>query len=155
MSLAPIFQALESLEEAMARLYERYAESFADDTETAALFARLALEEHGHARQVSLQRRLTQKLAERVVSLPVGQAEIARMIAETGDAAARASTTTLAEALALAAGLEATAAERHLGRALSMVDPEIARLVAGLGRGDNDHLERVRAFAASRGITLS
>ena len=154
MRLVEMFQALEWLELAMASLYERLAASHRDDGEASRLFTRLALEEHGHAREVVLQRKLTMQIPRVSLEVPVDHLALLQMREEVAAAATGREKLPLSEVLTLAARLEATAAERHLSTMLSEVDPEIARFVSGLGRGDNDHLERLRAFAATRRIDL-
>jgi len=154
MRLVEMFQALEWLELAMASLYERLAASHRDDGEASRLFTRLALEEHGHAREVVLQRKLTMQIPRVSLEVPVDHLALLQMREEVAAAATGREKLPLSEVLTLAARLEATAAERHLSTMLSEVDPEIARFVSGLGRGDNDHLERLRALASTRCISL-
>jgi len=154
MRLVEMFQALEWLELAMASLYERLAARHQEDTEAFRLFSRLAIEEHAHAREVVLQRKLTMQLPRVPLDVPVDHPALLRLREEVAATASGLDKLSLSDTLILAAGFEATAAERHLSTMLSEVDPEIARFVSGLGRGDNDHLERLRAFAATRRIDL-
>ena len=154
MGLVETFRALEELELAMARLYELLAESHATDTEAARLFLRLAIDEHSHARQVALQRRLVLQLPQPPADIPLYQAETLRLHQEVVTAACAAGKIPLEKAVILAIYFEASAAEHHIGVPLADVDPEISRVVSALGRGDNDHLERLRSFAAGRGISI-
>jgi rubrerythrin len=154
MSLTQTFQALERLETAMAGYYERLAELHAADAQASRLFARLAIEEHGHAREVALQRRLTTQVSQPNLDAVVELPEILRVLEEVGIAAGAIQKLPLEKAIALAAAFELSAAEAHLRGVLGKVDAGVSHLLTGLGRGDNDHHSRLVAFAVSRGMPV-
>jgi rubrerythrin len=154
MSLTQAFQALERLEQAMAGFYERLAQVHAGDAEAARLFTRLAIEEHAHAREVALQRRLTMQISEPDFPAAVDPADILRVLEEVGVAAGAIPRISLDKALDLAAAFESSAAEAHYRGILSGIDTGMSRLVTALGHGDRDHRARLVSFAAARGIAL-
>ncbi len=150
MSLMQAFQALERLELAMALFYERLEKVHARDVEASRLFSRLALEEHAHAREVALQRRLTMQISEPDFPAAVDTGEILRVLEEVTVASGAIRKVALDKALGLAAAFEASAAEAHFRGILSQIDTGVSRLVNGLGQGDLSHHERLVSFAATR-----
>jgi rubrerythrin len=149
-----LLRPLERLETAMGEIYDTLATTFVADSEASGLFSRLALEERSHLSQIQFLRRLARtsraelslvKLHLEVVLDELARIEIARGAAHK---------LSLQEALALTCEFEQGAAETHGRQALAAARPELVELFANLARGDAQHQEALREFAARRGFPV-
>lgn len=152
MKIEVAFRPLAEMERTLAELYGSWAEAFEDDREAAFVFFRMSSEEKGHAALVEYARRFVQKdpkLGGEIdidLSLVQGAINKVRVIRETGAAPS------VHRAVEIALDLEASAAESHYLNALKQMNPEMERLLKCLGSEDQQHIDRLKDFAAKRGI---
>jgi len=145
--ILPALQALSELETSIAKLYEHYRDSFAENPKAKMLFFRMAREEHGHVRIVAYQRRLVRANPRLFGNIDLDLTEVERTTAAVQVLAAQPSPPTVDEAVGAALRIETSAAESHYRSALASSDEEIAVFLENLARGDKEHLARLMAFA--------
>jgi hypothetical protein len=154
MNVEAVCRPLMEFERAMADLYARWAGVFDDDREAAFVWVKMANEEKGHASLIDYQRRVFQKNPKLAGEVDVDLGAIASGMAHVRSLYDASVPPTLAEAVALAYGIETSAAESHFRNAIRQANPELERLLGCLGGEDKAHLERLKEFAARRGIAL-
>jgi rubrerythrin len=153
MKIEAAVRPLAELERSLAELYGSWAEAFeGGDREAAFVFFRMSSEEKGHAALIDYAKRFVQKdpkLGGEIdidLSLIQGAINKVRVIRETG------AIPSVHRAVEIALDLEASAAESHYLNALKQMNPEMERLLKCLGGEDQQHLGRLKEFAARRGF---
>ena len=154
MNVGSVFRPLSDLEKSMADLYSQWAAVFDDDREAAFLWIKMANEERGHAALVDYQRRVVQKNPLLSGEVDIDMRIVDAALVELTALRESARQPTLAEAVSTALRLETSAAESHYGNAVKKLNPELHRLLSCLGGEDRGHLDRLKTFAASRGIEV-
>jgi rubrerythrin len=152
MNVEAVFRPLSDLEKSLADLYAQWAAVFDTDREAAFLFVKMANEEKGHASLVDYQRRVIQKNPKLSGDVEADLGVIESALEEIRALRESPNPPTLAEAVKIALQLESSAAESHYKNALRNANVELERLLNCLGGEDRGHLERLKAFARSRGI---
>ncbi len=153
MQAETVFRNLIKFARASAELYFFWAETFHADQEAAAIWGKMATEETGHANLVVYQRRVLRKSAGHLGDVDAAMDEVA-LLTDIVQRAMEGPPHALDEAVRLASWIEASAAGSVLQGALSQTDPGIQKLLQHLGADDRLHVERLKAFAAGRGIPL-
>jgi rubrerythrin len=148
-----VFRTLIKFARASADLYFFWAETFQADPEAAAVWGKMAREETGHANLVVYQRRVLRKSAGLLGEVDAAMDEVT-LLTDIVHRALDGTPHKLDEAVRLASWIEASAAGSELQSALTQSDPGIQKLLEHLGTDDRMHVERLKAFAASRLIPL-
>lgn len=148
-----VFRNLIKFSRASAELYFFWAETFQDDGEAAAIWGRMGREETSHANLVVYQRRVLRKSAGRLEDVDAAMDEIT-LLTDIVQRALDGTPHALDEAVRLAAWIEASVAAKELQGAVTQADPGIRDLLQHLGTDGGLHVERLKAFAAGRGIPL-
>lgn len=151
-----ILQSLESLEESMARFYERLRQHYSCDAEVAGFFALMRDEEFFHRDIVRYQQRIMFTSAESSSDLQDYDQEAIDQVTRTvEDLVAREPSLTLNEALRAAVTLEASATEQHYRTVVGQASPALGKLVRSLGCCDKDHAARLSSFVLDHGESPS
>lgn len=153
MNVDVVFRRLIEFERAIAQLYERWAEVFSEDREAALLWSKMAIEEIGHANLILYQRRVFKNDPNLSADVDVALDEVVMLLGIVRRSM-EGPPHGPEEAVRLAAWIEASAAESELRGALRESNPDIQRLLDHLGGDDRQHVERLKAFAQKRGISL-
>jgi rubrerythrin len=147
-----VFRPLEDLESSMVALYQWYADVFTLDAEARAVFTKLAGEEKGHVALVRYQKKLVTKNMAMFGHVDVDLQEVRQLTAEAHELMRAPSRPSLEEAVASAVRFERSAAECHLRSAMKQANPDLAKLLSALCKGDEGHLGGLVAFAKKRGL---
>jgi rubrerythrin len=139
-------------EQTVADLYAALAERHAADHEAARVFHRLAMEEDAHVRLIEYLRRLARHNGDEFGEVQIDLAAVEEATRRVLSFHRSVGPHDLEEAVKFAISLEASAAEVHDRSALAQANPQISDLLANLGRGDQDHADSLRRFAAARSI---
>ena len=146
-------EKLAQLEEAVGGLYGIFGERFAGSAPVAEFWRRLARDEAGHA--ASLRSFPGDELPlDEVEPVPDDPFQVEPSLRHLVCLRARAEEieVSLEGALALAYGIEHSLAERHVR--IQSAGGGLRRLFEHLASADDEHLARLRAFAAGRGVFL-
>jgi hypothetical protein len=149
-----LFRPLAEFEASVGELYERYSRVFAGDPEVALMFYRMAMEERGHVDLIEYQRRLVRKNPEQFSGVTADLDEIKALHLRVVEARVTEPPPALPAAVALAFGIETSAAEYHFRGAMRESNPATARLLESLGRADRLHTIGLQEFAQARGLEL-
>ena len=137
---------LERFERHLGDLYSLFAEVLHGDHEASTLFATMAMEEYGHSRLVAYQRRVLDENPELFGDLALDVAEVFRATAQVQRVRQRAARLSVAEAVAIASGFEASAAEYHTRMAMLQANSAFAAFLNQVGQADHEHQERLEAL---------
>ncbi len=154
MLITHAFRPMIELETELSRLYESWADRFSSDTEASQLFAKLSREEKTHASLIEYQQRIFKKNRQFETHVQIEVAAIDAVIAEIRRVRKEAPPATVAHAVVIALGMEASAAESHFKNALRKANEEVERLLNSLGKEDGAHVRALEEFAAKRDIPL-
>jgi rubrerythrin len=146
-------EQLAQLEEAVGGLYGLLGERFAGSAPVAEFWRRLARDEAGHAAVLRAfsEENLPLEGAETSADDPFQVEQSLRHIDRLRRRAEEIEVS-LEGALALAYGIEHSLAERHVR--VQSAAGGLRRLFEQLASADDEHLARLRAFAAGRGVFL-
>jgi hypothetical protein len=154
MLIESALRRLVELETSMADLYDWYAETFEGDTEAAFVFARMTIEEKGHARLVEYQRRMVLKNPTLLPEVDMDMTGIEAVLAKARELRASPRVPTVEEALRETLRLEMSAAESYYRSTLRNVGPDMARILDALGGDDGQHVRRIVQLAWRRGVSI-
>jgi len=144
-------QAIKALESKIGELYRCFSDTFKDDAEGAALFARLARDEDKHCSIVEFEIRLIIKDHNLPAVQGVDPELLEREQQKIGDLL-KCHALTLAEAVAASLSLEQTATESYYRSSVVDQFPDLAGLIKRLGAGDKSHYNSLVRFASARGF---
>jgi rubrerythrin len=153
MQIEAVFRPLIDLERAIADLYGHWSDVYEADREAAFVWVKMANEEKGHASLVDYERRVVQKNPKMSGEVDISLAEVASAT-EAVRNCLQGQPLSLEDAVRFAYDLETAAAESHYRNAVKLSHPELQRLLDCLGSEDRQHIERLKAFAEKRGISL-
>jgi rubrerythrin len=143
MSASYALSLLESFEKHLGDLYDLFAQLHAGDPEVAALFARLALEERGHASEIAYQGRIIDANPEAFRGILIDTADLMTEMVKLKRAWVTARSRSADEALRAAIEFETSAADYHGRMAVGQVNGEFASFLSSLGGDDEEHRERL------------
>ena len=147
-----ILRHLEDVEQRLAKLYRLLGEKFAEDTEAAFVFYRMSLEEKSHAALVQYQSRLAKQNPKLFPAVPFDlDATLAEKV-KLNKILDRFGVLDLEGAVTTSLELETAYFESHCRAATAASVPELSRLLASLGAGDESHIRQLIDFAGRRGI---
>ena len=146
MRLGTVLKHLSELEQAAADLYEWYAQIFDDIEDAKAFFTKMHKEELAHRDLVDFQRRLTVQSSDTFDEVAVQLQEIKAAIG-TIEKHMSEGVFELKDALDFACWLENNIAETHYKTAVSKSNPEFAKLIQALAKGDQNHSLQMQVFA--------
>ena len=144
-------QAIKGLESKTGELYRGFADTFKDDAEAGALFARLARDEDKHCSIIEYEIRLIVKDHDLPAGAAVDREKIEREQQKVGDLL-QCTGLSLADAVAAAFTLEQTATESYYRSAVAEKLPDLVGLIKRLGVGDKAHYNSLVKFGAARGF---
>lgn len=150
--MVTLLRHLEDVEQRLAKLYRLLSEKFAEDAEAAFVFYRMSLEEKSHASLVQYQSRLARQNPKLFPAVPF---DLDAMLADKvalNKVLDRFGVLDLEAAVTTALELETAYFESHCRAATSAAVPELSRLLASLGAGDEAHIRQLIDFAGRRGI---
>jgi rubrerythrin len=141
--LAHLLELCARLEQAHARLYGALAEAHAASPRVAALWAKTAREEEGHAAQFRL---AATRYLDRIVAVRVDPSEAIRLLEGVTALTERArqSPPIITEALRQAIQLEELMAALHLDRAADFLKPADRSLFRAMMAADQAHAQALR-----------
>lgn len=147
-----ILRHLEDVETRLAKLYKLFSEKFAEDAEAAFVFYRMSMEERSHASLIQYQLRLAKQNPKLFPAVPFDldttlaeKAKLTRILDRCG-------VLDLEGAVATGLQLETAYFESHCRAAAAASVPELSRLLASLGAGDEAHIKNLIDFAQRRGL---
>lgn len=147
-----ILRHLEDVEERLAKLYRLFSEKFAEDAEAAFVFYRMSVEEKSHAALVQFQSRLAKQNPKLFPAVPFDLDATLTDKVKLNKILDRYGVLDLESAVTTALELETAYFESHCRAATSASVPELSRLLASLGAGDETHIRQLIDFAGRRGI---
>lgn len=147
-----VFASMERFEGKMAELYRWYSELYAEDAEAAALFYRMSVDEKSHLNVVRYEKRLVLRNPKLFGSIQIDALAVDEGTAKADTLLSARKTLPLEEAVRFAIDLENGAAERCYRLALQQSNPEVAKLLNGMGAGDRQHQEALVEFAKRRSL---
>lgn len=154
MLISHAFRPMIELEKELSALYASWADRFSSDKEASQLFAKMSREEAGHANLIEYQQRIHKKNRQFEKEVKIEPSAIETTIGEIRKLRTSAPPSSVAQAVSLALGMEASAAETHFKNALRQANEEVARLLNTLGKEDSAHLAALKEFATKRDIPL-
>lgn len=137
----------EQVERGARDIYRALAARFADDTQSAAVFSRLAAEEEEHANRIQLLRNQYMRNPELIGQMTVCCADLEHLIARTRDVLATVESEdalTVAKATQLLAQLERELAGVHAHLIAESADPSIKQFFEFLATQDRQHEDLLR-----------
>ena len=140
---------LQRFETHLGDLYGLFAEVLRDDREVSALFAKMALEEYGHAELVAYQRRILEQNPELFSDLDLDLDEVFQATARVRHVRERAPSLSATEAATRALEFESSAAEYHSRMAMLQANSGFAAFLNRLGHADHEHQERLETLIRS------
>ncbi len=152
MTSQQVFASMEKFEGKMSDLYRWYSELYAEDTEAAALFYRMSVEEKSHLNTVRYERRLMLQNPKLFSSVQFDSLSMDEEVARVDQLLGARRRLPLEEAVRVAIDLEGGAAERCYKVALQNSGPELAKLLNGMAAGDRQHRDALAQFAERRGL---
>ncbi len=147
-----ILPILQGLEDELGELYLWFSDLFEANPAASVAFARLSRDERNHSSMVAYLRRLVRQSSSRFAAVMTDAGRVEDALRQVRACRQLPTPPHLEDAVRLAVALEMAAAEAHLPRTVGAEDEELRRLLEGLGAGDREHLERLRALAADLGI---
>lgn len=147
--------AMEKFEGKMAELYRWYSELYAEDAEASALFYKMSVDEKSHLNVVRYEKRLILQNPALFGAIKVDRRAVQEDTAKVEALLGARRRLALEEAVRLAMDLENGSAERCYRVALQETNPEVAKLLNGMGAGDRQHHEALKEFAKKRGLVPS
>lgn len=154
MNIITVLGRLGELETSLAELYERYTEAFEADPEVSDVFARMGVEERGHARLVEYQRRVLQRSPAHSMDVAIDLKEVEAVLARAKELRASPGPPAADAAIREALEMETSAAEGYYREALKQADPQMAKMLESLAGKDNAHLKRILDLALRRQVPI-
>ncbi len=154
MHLLKVLGPLEKLETRLSELYKRFSERFQNDAEASVFFYQMSVDEGAHADLVRFQRRQVTADPARFKEVDVDISEIEKILSHADLLLKSAERLTLEEAFEAAIGIESSAADQHYITAITLSNPDTARLFKSLTLFDGRHFLAVEDFARKRGFTF-
>jgi rubrerythrin len=142
-----VLEVCQRIEDTLEELYGWLAIAHADYPEIAALWQRLAGEEHEHARQIGLVVRMQRSLTG-TVKIDRQRAEQALALLRQALAKLREHPPRVVRSLELALSLEERFIKVHAAYAVDVDDPSQRRLLESLSKADAAHVAAIRAVHA-------
>ncbi|MBA4371401.1 MAG: hypothetical protein C0402_00920 [Thermodesulfovibrio sp.] len=152
MHILKMLAPLEELETKMAGLYEWFSRIFSEDIDASSFFYRVSVEEVVHANIIKYQRRLVTQNPKSFSEIDMDVASIRKVLSDIDAIRDAAEPPGLEDALRHAIDLEHSTAEEHNRTLIGKSNPEVERLLRGLGAFDCRHITCFHEFAAKRGF---
>jgi rubrerythrin len=149
------FRALklvESIEQLMADLYERFSTLFVADEDAAAFFYRMSRDELSHRNLVQFQQRLAKKNPREFGDVALDLDLFNATTEKVQYFMKRDSSPTLEEAVRIGIDFENDVAEHLYRTVIAEANPATQDLVKNLGRQSEIHRQHLVDFAVSRGF---
>jgi len=140
------------LEKKVSELYGKFSELFLDDYEASRFFDNMSKDELSHGDMVAFQIRLVNKNPVLFEDVDIDMNEIATLVSRINEILKSELKPALEEAINIALEIENNASEFHYRKAITISNPDMAKLLKGLGKSDEEHRDQIANFANKRGI---
>ena len=140
------------LEKKVSELYGRFSELFKDDIEASKFFDHMSKDEISHCDMVAFQIRLVRKNLGLFKEVDIDIDEIETLLSRINKMLKSELKPSLEIAINIALEIENNAAEYHCRKAIQISNPDMAKLLKGLGKSDEEHRDQITNFANKRGI---
>ena len=154
MHILKLLGPLEKLETRLSELYKRFSEIFQSDAEASVFFYQMSVDEAAHADLVRFQRRQVTADPARFKEVDVDSSEIEKILSRVDLLLKSAEGLAFEKALEAAIDIENSAADQHYITAITLSNPDAARLFRSLTSFDGRHFLAVEDFARKRGFTF-
>ena len=143
---------VESIEQLMADLYERFSEAFAADEDATGFFYRMSRDEISHRNLVQFQQRLAKKNPKDFGEVNLEIDLFAAATEKIQYFMKRENTPTLEEAVRIGIDFENDVVEHLYRTVIAESNPAVQDLVKNLGRQSEIHRKHIQDFAVQRGF---
>lgn len=149
-----VLSAIGKVETRVGELYGWLSDVFADDVEASGFFFRMCMQEKSHASLVSFCMKMVRRSPSDFHTVDVDIDKATELIEAVDTFREDHSRPGLEEALLFAMEVESHGAESIHRSAIIQSNPEVAGVINSLAKADSEHYEKLKAFAAERGILV-
>jgi len=147
MQLLTILNAIESIENSVADLYEWCSDCFGHDPEASGVFFRLAMQEKTHAAMVTFSKSLVRKSPNDFTAIDFDMSLVDDLLDSIATFRYENPKPSLEQALDFAIAIEGHAAEGLHRSMVIQSNPEVANMINNLAKADLEHLRLLRDFS--------
>ena len=151
MDIFKFLKTVENVESKMAEVYGRFSRDFAGDEELAGVFGKLTRDEESHRDIVLFEEKLVMQNRSSFTDLDIDVSGLPETLAKIGEILNSSQALSAEQAIKFALDCEASVAELHFRKAITISNPKISGLMRNLGEKDKDHFGFLEKFAQKRG----
>jgi rubrerythrin len=147
MQLLTILNAIESIENSVADLYEWFSDCLSHDPEASGVFFRLAMQEKTHASMVAFSKSLVRKSPSNFAAIDFDMTLVDDLLGSIAAFRYENPQPSLEQALDFAIAIEGHAAEGLHRSMVIQSNPEVANMINNLAKADLEHLRLLRDYS--------